>query len=98
MSFRKRSLTSTCVQQLSPLDEAQVARPGPQSLGISKAEFGIEMICLQAFLPVDGVVSTGTMRAIHPDLGKQINMPQCEIKINKLLYLLRLVEKNLSSN
>lgn len=63
-------LTSACIQELRPLDEAQVACPGPQSVGFSKAESGVEMIRLQALLTVDGVVATGTMRTVHPDLNK----------------------------
>lgn len=39
-------------------------------MGLPKAESGVEMICLQALLPVDGVVATGAMRAIHPDLNR----------------------------
>lgn len=66
----KYSFTSACIQQLSPLDEAQVACPGPQSVGLPKAESGVEMICLQALFPVDGVVATGAMRTIHPDLNE----------------------------
>lgn len=64
----ERPLTSACIQQLSPLDEAQVARSGPQSMGLPKAEPGVEMIRLQTLLPVDGVVATGTVRAAYPDL------------------------------
>lgn len=69
-TFFKCPLTSARIQQLGPLDEAQVARPGPQSVGLPKAESGVEMIRLQALLPVDGVVATGTVRAVHPDLNK----------------------------
>lgn len=69
-------LTSACIKELCPLDEAQVAGPGPQSLGIPEAQFGIEMISLQTLLPVDGVVATGIVRTAHPDLktnGTQVN-------------------------
>lgn len=55
----KRPLTSACIQQLRSLDEAQVAGPGPQSVGLPEAESGVEMVCLQALLPIDGVVATG---------------------------------------
>lgn len=61
-------LTSACIKELCPLDEAQVACPGPQSQGIPEAQFGIEMISLQTLLPVDGVVATGIVRTAHPDL------------------------------
>ena len=72
-------LTSTCIQQLRPLDEAQVARPGPQSLGLPEAEPGVEVIGLQALLPVDGVVATGAMRTVHPDLkrGREAGVSLC---------------------
>lgn len=64
----KCPLTSAGVQQLRPLDEAQVPRPGPQGVGLPEGEFGVEVIRLQALLPVDGVVATGTVSAAHPDL------------------------------
>ena len=62
------SLTPASAEQLCPLDEAQVACPGPQSLRVSKTELGVKVICLQALLPIDGVVATGTVGAVHPDL------------------------------
>lgn len=79
-------LTSACVKQLCPLDEAQVACPGPQSLGIPEAQFGIEMISLQTLLPVDGVVATGIVRTAHPDLktnDTEVNFVALERLISK---------------
>lgn len=61
-------LTSTGVKQLRPLDEAQVARPGPQSLGVPEAQLGVEMVSLQTLLAVDGVVATGIVGTAYPDL------------------------------
>lgn len=61
-------LTSAGVEQLGPLDEAQVAGPGPQRLGVPEAQFGVEVVGLQTLLPVDGVVAAGVVRTAHPDL------------------------------
>lgn len=81
-------LTSACIQQLGPLDEAQVASPGPQSVGLPKAESGVEVVCLQALLPIDGVVATGAVRAIHPDLHKdrKVNEQGLEYVLNEYLW------------
>lgn len=70
-SFIKCPLTSTCIQQLCSLDETQVTGPGPQSLGLPKAEPGVEVVCLQALLPINGVVATGIVWAVHPNLHKK---------------------------
>lgn len=67
----KCPLTSTCIQQLCSLDETQVTGPGPQSLGLPKAEPGVEVVCLQALLPINGVVATGIVWAVHPNLHKK---------------------------
>ena len=64
-------LTPAGVQQLSPLDEAQVAGAGPQCLGLPEAEVRVEVVRLQALLAIDGVVAAGAMGAVHPDLHKQ---------------------------
>lgn len=64
-------LTSAGVQQLGPLDEAQVARPGPQRVRLPEAEPGVEVVRLQALLTVDGIVAAGAVRAAHPDLSKR---------------------------
>lgn len=37
-------------------------------MGLPKAESGVKVIRLQAFLAIDGVVATGTVSAAHPDL------------------------------
>lgn len=64
------AFTSTRIQQLSSLDEAQVSRPGPESLRIPKAQFGVEVIRLQALLSINGVVAAGAVRRVHPNLQK----------------------------
>ena len=64
-------LTPSGVQQLRPLDEAQVAGAGPQRLGLPEAERGVEVVRLQALLAVDGVVAAGAVGAAHPDLHTQ---------------------------
>lgn len=71
--FPKWPFTSARIQELGPLDEAQVARPGPQGVGLPEAELGVEVVCLEALLPVDGVVAAGTVRAVHPDLSRDGN-------------------------
>lgn len=38
------TLTSTGVSQLSTPQEAQVARPRPDGLGVAKAEFGVKVV------------------------------------------------------
>lgn len=63
--------TSTGVQEIGSLYETQVTCPGPQCLRVTKAELGVEVVGLEALLPVDGVVATGVVRAVHPDLKKQ---------------------------
>lgn len=64
-------LTSACIQELGPLDEAQTPGPGPQGVGLPEAKSGVEVVRLQALLPIDGVVAAGAVRAVHPDLKTQ---------------------------
>lgn len=70
-SFYKHCLTSACIQQLGSFDEAQVTRPSPKGLRIPEAEFGVEVICLQALLSIDGIVAAGAVGGVHPDLWRQ---------------------------
>lgn len=65
-----QSLTSGGVQQLGPPDEAQVSGPGPHCLSLTKAQVCVEVISLQVLLSVNGVVATGVVRAVHPDLSQ----------------------------
>ena len=64
-------LTPSGVQQLRPLDEAQVPGARPQRLGLAEAQGGVEVVRLQALLAVDGVVAAGAVGAAHPDLHTQ---------------------------
>lgn len=85
----KCPLTSTCIQQLCSLDETQVTGPGPQSLGLPKAEPGVEVVCLQALLPINGVVATGIVWAVHPNLHKK----KKKKRLSELLWLLNFDKK-----
>lgn len=38
---------------------------------VSEAELGVEVISLKTFLSVYGVVATGTVRAVYPDLRER---------------------------
>lgn len=61
--------TSSGCSELSPADEPQVSCPSPECLGsVSEAQTGIEMISLKSLTIIDGIVATGGMGAIHPDL------------------------------
>jgi len=64
----RANITSVGISELSASEETKVACPGPQSLGLPKAESGVEVICLEALLPINGVVATGTVRRGYPDL------------------------------
>lgn len=61
-------LTSAGISQLSAAQEAQVSRPGPDSLRVTKAEFGVEVVSVQSLLAVNCVVACGIVRTAHPDL------------------------------
>lgn len=64
----ERRLTSVGVGELGAAEEAQVARPGPGSLGVSKTESGVEVVGLENLLAVTAVVTAAVMSAVHPDL------------------------------
>ena len=63
--------TSTGCCELSPAYKAKVTCSCPESLGsIAKAQTGVEMICLEGFIIINCVVTTGCVGTVHPDLGK----------------------------
>lgn len=58
--------------ELCPADKAQVACPGPECLGgVPEAEASVEMVSLKSFAVIDGVVATGRVRTVHPNLQKR---------------------------
>lgn len=65
-------VTSSGCCELSSADKTKVSCPCPESLcSISEAQAGIEMISLKSLTIIDGIVATGCMGAIHPDLQKK---------------------------
>lgn len=60
--------TSAGVSQLSAPQEAQVARPRPDSLGVAEAELGVEVVSMQRLLAINCVVACGIVRTANPDL------------------------------
>lgn len=64
-------LTSVGVRELGAAEEAQVPRPGPDRLSVSKAEPGVEVIGLEDLLAVAAVVAAAVVSAVHPDLQRQ---------------------------
>lgn len=71
----QRKLTSVGVGELGAAEEAQVARPGPDRLSVSKTESGVEVIGLQDLLAVTAVVTAAVMSAVHPDLQEGRRTP-----------------------
>lgn len=63
-----RTLTSTGISQFSAPQEAQVAGPRPDGLGVTEAELGVEVVSMQRLLSVNCVVACGVVRTAHPDL------------------------------
>lgn len=61
-------LTSAGISQLSAPQEAQVARPRPDSLGVAEAELGVEVVSMQRLLTINCVVACGIVRTAHPNL------------------------------
>lgn len=70
-------LTSTGIGQLSAPQEAQVARPRPDSLGVAEAELGVEVVGMQRLLPINRVVACGIVRTAHPDLSHTHTIDKC---------------------
>ncbi len=62
-------LTSTGIGELSAPQEAQVARPRPDRLGVAKAELSVEVVSMQRLFAVNCVVACGVVRTAHPDLS-----------------------------
>lgn len=67
-SIFQPGLTSICICELSSPQEAQVACSGPDGLGVSKTQPGVEMIGLQRFISINGKIATGIVGAVDPDL------------------------------
>lgn len=61
-------LTSTGVRQLGPAEEAQVSGPSPDSLRVSEAELGAEVVRLERLIAVNGEVAAGVVATVDPDL------------------------------
>lgn len=58
--------------ELCPADETKVPRPSPECLGgIPKAEASVEMISLKSLTVIDGVIATGCVRTVHPNLQEK---------------------------
>lgn len=74
--------TPVCIRELGAAEEAQVARPGPDGLRVSKAKPGVEVVGLEHLLPVTAVVAAAVVGAVHPDLQEgastRIQKPQEE--------------------
>ncbi len=77
MSESERKLTSVGVGELGAAEEAQVARPGPDRLSVSKTESGVEVIGLENLLAVTAVVTAAVMSAVHPDLQEEQKNDAC---------------------
>lgn len=65
--------TSAGSCELCPTNKPQVSGPSPERLrGVAEAQAGVEMIGLKGFVVVDGVVATGRVGTVHPNLcGKR---------------------------
>lgn len=80
----KKKITSIGIGELSAAEEAQVTRPGPNCLSVSKTKSGVEVIRLKELLTVTAVVSTAVMSAVDPDLQDDIRTLQTDkLEINK---------------
>lgn len=65
---KNKAITSVGVGELSAAEEAQVARPGPDRLGVPEAESGVEVVRLKDLLAVTAVVTAAVVSAVNPDL------------------------------
>jgi hypothetical protein len=66
--------TSSGRCELSSADETKVSCPGPECLGcIPKTEASIEMISLQSLTVIDGIIATGCVGTVHPDLQEKVS-------------------------
>lgn len=65
------TITSVGICELGPAQEAQVARPGPDRLRVSKAQSGVKVIRLQDLLAIAAVVTAAIVSAVDPDLKEE---------------------------
>lgn len=72
--FFQSELTSICICELSSPKEAQVACSGPDGLGISKTQPGIEMIRLERLISINGKIATGIVGTVDPYLWTERNI------------------------
>ena len=63
--------TSTGVCQLGPAEEAQISRPSPDGLCVSKTESGAEVVRLQRLIAINSEVTAGVVTTVDPDLQKR---------------------------
>lgn len=64
--------TSSGRCELSSADKTKVSCPSPQCLSsIPKAEASVEMISLKSLTIVDGVIATGRMGTVYPNLQEK---------------------------
>lgn len=67
--WAERGGTSGGCCEFSPADEPKVSCSSPERLSsIAKAEASVEVICLKSLTVIDGVVATGCMGTVHPNL------------------------------
>lgn len=59
------------IRELGPAQEAQVTRPGPDRLRVSKAQSGVKVIRLQDLLAIAAVVTAAVVSAVDPDLEEE---------------------------
>lgn len=64
--------TSSGRCKFSPADKTKVSCPSPECLScIPEAEASVEMISLKCLAIVDGVIATGCMGTVHPNLRQE---------------------------
>lgn len=62
-----RTSTGSC--KLCPTNKTKVSSPSPKGLSsITKAQTSVEMIGLKGFIVIDGIVATGCVWTIYPNL------------------------------
>lgn len=71
MEDKERQMTSVGVGELGAAEKAEVSRPRPDCLSVSKTEPGVEVIGLENLLSVTAVVTAAVMSAVHPDLQEK---------------------------
>lgn len=64
--------TSSSCCELSPADKTEVSCSSPECLSsIPKTEASVEMISLKSLTIVDGVIATGCMGTVYPNLQQE---------------------------